>query len=297
MIVYYQSINNLVMKRLNNKLTIFGSAFKYGQPYDGVELTPAIMSAMGLAKNLVMAGNKVRHYGMMYPKIKETTLRTTGLFCANLARKVYLERKDDRRIINIGGDHTVSIGSINGVLEHDPDTIVIILDWHNDMNSHGPLHRIPFAFLTGSADTHDLSKSKYLKPKLKHNQMAYIGIMKHYRDNMPSIEGITCRTADFVEQYGGGAAVEFVLDRLDPLKQKPIFVSLDMTVVDLMHNVESLPYHSISTNQTLEIMDALRKTKRIIGMDMVEINASFDKKNKAIKFGMQCIERLFTQKD
>ena len=64
---------------MNNKLSVFGSAFKYGQTKDGVQLAPSVLSKMGLSKKLSNLGNKVKHFGSLYPKDKDNNLRTVGL--------------------------------------------------------------------------------------------------------------------------------------------------------------------------------------------------------------------------
>ena len=72
------------------------------------------------------------------------------------------------KIINIGGDHSVAIGSINGILEHNPNTAILWIDAHADINTlesstTGNIHGMPVAFLSGLEDYKKLGDFSILK--------------------------------------------------------------------------------------------------------------------------------------
>ena len=287
---------------MSNKLTIFGSAFKYGQAIDGVQKAPSLISSLGISNKLITLGNKVRHYGIIHPELRDTPGRTLGLYAANLARKVYQERVDGRRILNIGGDHTVAIGSINGILEHDPSTIVLYIDAKPDLNilaSGLDLNHMVVSFLTGR-ENYQISQSKYLRPKLNLKNMAFIGVRDMCKCTTRTLESNNALywCSDFINRSCGKTIINHTLDQLDPHQTRPIHVSLDMNVFGKEHapGCGTLVKGNVNPNDVFSMLDTLRMTKRVVGMDVVEVNPLLDPSGKTVKLAMSCMERLFDNK-
>ncbi len=290
------------MQRLTNKLTIFGSAFRYGQQKAGVELAPSLMSTLGISRNLIKEGNKVKHFGMNYPLLKESVERTVGFYNQRLAKKVYRERRAGRKIINIGGDNSTSIGTINGVLKHDPNAIVIWVDAHPDINTQGSspsgnMHGMPVAYLTGLEDPFSISRSPILKPKLDYNRLAYIGI----RDldpferyiieeknilNYPRREFLNDNIYDILDD---------MMERMDPRGEKPIHLMFDIDAVDPFF----APGTGTPVDNGLHVADAfgmceyLAETRRVVSMDMVEVNPELDRDGMTTDLAMQLVKKTF----
>ena len=301
--MHYVTNSSSIMRlvKQTNKLTIFGSAFRFGQLKDGVQKAPGVMSKAGISEKLINVGNKVRHYGMIYPDMRETPERTVGLYTANLARKVFQERESGRKIVNIGGDHSVAIGSINGVLEHDPDTIVIWIDAHADINTmisspSGQFHGMPLAFLTGLDSPRKLSQSRYLIPKLGFDSLALIGIrdLDQFERNVVIGNQIANYSSEDVKRDASGV-IERAVARLDPDAKRPIYVSFDIDVFDpeVAKGTGTLARNGIRLVNAYDILDYLRDTGRVIGMDMVEVNPELDRTGVTTMMAMACIERLF----
>ena len=110
-----------------NGISIFGSAFKYGQRLNGVDKAPLVLKQLGLIDVIKKQGYDV-NYNIYYPRKKDLKIIADDYY-TELAKNIYKERKRGNKIINIGGDHSVAIGSINEVLKFDPDTIII---WYDD---------------------------------------------------------------------------------------------------------------------------------------------------------------------
>ena len=81
--------------------------------------------------------------------------------------------------------------------------------------------------------------------------------------------------------------LKYTLNKLDPTGIKPIYVSFDIGIIG---------NDNLEENEALTMLDYLNSTKRVIGMDMVEVNPTLDKSGKTVKLAMNCIERLFYNK-
>jgi arginase len=80
--------------------------------------------------------------------------------------------------LTIGGDHSIGVGSVLSSLQHNPDTCVIWIDAHPDINtmitsSSKNVHGMPLSFLTGLENSWKWVNNK---PILKFNNLCYFGI-------------------------------------------------------------------------------------------------------------------------
>ena len=90
------------------RISIFGSAFKCGQRLNGVDKAPYRLKELGLVETVEKCGYRVDNYDIYYPTKKRDKLRTLGHYSAEMAKRIYKQRKKGNKIINIGGDHSVA---------------------------------------------------------------------------------------------------------------------------------------------------------------------------------------------
>jgi arginase len=104
-----------------------------------------------------------------------------AIFQANLAlRQLVLQSlKMNTKTLNIGGDHTMGMGTVSAFLEcfADKEKIVIWIDAHADVNTReasesGHYHGMPVAFLLGL----DKDEQFPIKVLLKPEQLIYVGL-------------------------------------------------------------------------------------------------------------------------
>lgn len=277
------------------RVSIFGSAFKYGQCLNGVDKAPYKLKELGLGKIMEKHGYFIDNYDICYPN-NDNIID----YSIKMAKKINDKRKTGNIIINIGGDHSVAIGSVNGVLSADPETVVIWVDAHGDINTRessitGNIHGMPVAYLTG-LDNH-LSESKYLNPKLSFDSIAYIGIrdLDPYEEMVIDKSGILNYTSEDIKTIGIPDIMNRTINYLDPKNNKPIHLSFDIDALDPL----DAPGTGVKVNDGISVSDAhgicdyLNKTGRVIAMDMVEVNPELDKDDKTSKLALSLIETVF----
>jgi arginase len=91
--------------------------------------------------------------------------RSVSAVNQHLAQKVYAEAAQGRMVLNLGGDHSIAIGTISGTARAIRERLgrevaVIWVDAHADINTpessdSGNIHGMPVAFLTGLAKEAD----------------------------------------------------------------------------------------------------------------------------------------------
>ena len=136
---------------------------RLGQPLYGVEQTPKLLRGFLNKEN--------RFYN-----IKSTTKLDENLF--NLYSQ--LHNMDEKRIV-LGGDHSMSIATVADSLNRNPNTKVLWIDAHADMNTPESsvsknVHGMCLAFLTGLATQRELLNYTFIKNKLDFRNLMYIGL-------------------------------------------------------------------------------------------------------------------------
>src|SRR5699024_8484345 len=124
-----------------------GASTCFGQPKLGVDFGPDAIRYAGLAKALEIQGMNVEDKGNITGQYKvDPTLHSAkeemGLlnfeqvkdFSTELAEEVESSVKLGRFPLILGGDHSLSIGSIAGISPHYENLGVIWYDEHGDIN-------------------------------------------------------------------------------------------------------------------------------------------------------------------
>lgn len=247
-----------------------------GQRKDGVEQGPDILWDQGLAAAF-------RKCGIVLEVGKEVSDHEQGHLpaLADLANVIEDTLRRSRRVITLGGDHSIALGTIEGVLRVHPDARIIYVDAHGDINTpetspSGNLHGMPLAAHLGLFSPREVPGIGFVGARLQPNQLAFIGV----RDLDPAEatfiddRSIPCYSAADVAEFGMKAVIRQVINEIDPDGDYPLYVSFDVDSVDpLIAPATGVPVPGGLRTADLDLLGTwLRKTKRLIGIDLAEVN-------------------------
>ncbi len=159
----------------NTKFTLIGAPVDSGMKQPGCLMGPDAYRVAGLADMLRNLGHEVSDIGNVSPRpqapvphrnpsvhhLAETVAWTNALSPATPA---------DGFPIFMGGDHSLSLGSIHGVARHATRPLFVLwLDAHPDFHTpdttnSGNLHGTPLAYLTGQPGFEAFPPSPLLNP-------------------------------------------------------------------------------------------------------------------------------------
>jgi arginase len=294
---------------LGRQVSILGVPLGFGQSMAGVDLGPSAIRVAGLADRISQLGYEVldlddleierpRSRPAAGEKLKY--LAEIHDACERLAAAV--ERIVDAGVmpITIGGDHSIAIGSIAGVVKafrkRKEALGLIYFDAHADMNTtettpSGNIHGMPLAALLGYGAP-ELVNVAGFAPKLDPKMCAHVGA----RDIDPGerelirrlgMRFFTMREIDerglnvcmdeaiaIAKQGSAGYCVTFDVDALDP-RDAP--------------GSGTLVRGGLSYRESHLAMEKIAEAGGMRSLEVVEINTALDVNNRTAELGVELI--------
>jgi arginase len=208
-----------------------------GQPHRGVAYGyTAVLSRIGKLENAEIAYNDCRQDDHF-----DDPIHGSYVIGHHIDELIESHPIENPICLSIGGDHTISFGTLMSSLRRDPDIRLIWIDAHSDINSpetsmSGNCHGMPVSYILGLSRHSGIDPDiPYLKPE----NLIYIGL----RSIDPAEEDILKNLEDqgmirFSSDYVRDNSIEEVIDILETRflssdGSKPnIHISLDIDSID-----------------------------------------------------------------
>ena len=290
-------------------VSILGVPLSYGQSKGGVHLGPAAIRVAGLAQRITSLGYEVNDRGDLpvqrshsLPGFEEKLKYLNEIYdaCNLLATQTEQIADSGDLPVTIGGDHSIAIGSLSGVVKsfrkRDQRLGLVYLDAHADMNTpdttpSGNIHGMPLAVLLGYGAP-ELVNLGGFSPKFDPKLCAHVGA----RDLDPGerqlirklgLRFFTMREIDerglatcmdealaIAQQGSGGYAVTFDVDVLDP-GDAP--------------GSGTLVRGGLSYREAHLAMEKISEAGDMRSLEVVEINTALDVNNRTAELGVELI--------
>jgi len=187
----------------------------------------------------------------------------------------------------------VGTGTVAGMLAARPDTGVVWVDAHSDINTpltsqSGNMHGMPIALLMKLQGTQGLPGFDWLDdvPPLRPEQVAYVGLRDLDEGERVALrelrsEGMFVSTMQDVDAVGVGKVMERALVSLG--EHRPLHLSYDIDALDpaVAPATGTVVRGGLSFREGNYIAEALAETGRLASMDMVEVNHALGERSKA----------------
>ena len=294
---------------LGRMVSILGVPLHYGQSMGGVHLGPAAMRVAKLAERIASLGYDVNDRGDLpierthsLPGFDEKLKYLPEIYEAMVRLAAQTESITDAGEfpITLGGDHSIAIGSLSGVVKafrkRDQRLGLIYFDAHADMNTpdttpSGHIHGMPLAVLLGHGAP-ELVNVGGFSPKFDPKLCAHVGArdldpgerelirrlgMRFFTMREIDERGLaTCmREAIAIAGQGsGGYAVTFDVDVLDP-GDAP--------------GSGTLVRGGLSYREAHLAMEMIAEAGAMRSLEVVEINTALDVNNRTAELGVQLI--------
>ncbi len=269
------------------KIKFLGVPFSFGQPHAGVALSPDACRDQDLLQDLqniaptIDLGNidfsREQNFVSHSGDIKNEMASSLG--CQKISQAIADENLHESFLLNVGGDHGMGLGSVHGILEHSPESVVVWADAHGDINPptsspSGNFHGMPLAFLIEGLKHH--TRFSWLKNKLSPKKLIYFGPRDLDEKEQEIISDLSIQyiSSEDINRQGTSALLEEALKAADPQGNCPIHLSFDVDVCDADDVVATGTRVNAGPDlkEVFKLGPELAETGRLRSMDIVELN-------------------------
>jgi arginase len=288
---------------------IYGVPIDLGAGRRGVDMGPTALRIAGVAARLAALGCEVRDQGNIPVPLPETMgaasrearyVREIAEVCGALYAQVQSSLASGRLALSLGGDHSLAAGSVAGsaaaMRRNGRPLALLWVDAHGDMNTpesspSGNVHGMPLACLLGKGPG-ELSGIGGFFPKVDPARCAVIGLrnLDEREKGIVRDSGVAAYTMNTIDRRGLAAVMDEALGRLCE-GDAAVHVSFDMDGVDpsVSPGVGTPVRGGFSYREAHLIMEMVADTRRLIALDMVELNPILDDRNSTAVLGCELI--------
>jgi arginase len=296
---------------ISRTASLIGAPTDVGAGDRGASMGPEALRVAGLYGALTGCGLKVVDCGNVsgppnpgsqaiggYRNLNEVTAWNREVYGA-----VYREICADRLPILLGGDHSLSIGSISAIARHCREAQrplrVIWLDAHADFNTRtlspsGSLHGMPVACLCGFGPP-ELLRIDSVTPAIKPQWVRQVGIRSVDPGERRFVHEQQLAVYDMriIDEMGVRRAMELALE--DMHADTHLHVSFDVDFLDpeIAPGVGTTVAGGMSYREAQLCMEMIADTGRMGSLDIMELNPALDVRNKTAALAVDLVESLF----
>ncbi len=290
-------------------IVVLGFPMDLGAGRRGVDMGPSAMRIAGLRERLEALGYEVQDWGDLPIQVAEVQaiedpraryLPEIARATEELAYRVHTVLESGKMPLVLGGDHSMSIGSIAGIArycqEHQKTFGVIWIDAHPDMNTpettpSGNIHGMPLAVSLGYGAA-QLTQLLDFSPKVDPANVVLVGIRSIDPGEKELIRTLRIRTYTMYEIDRDGIfkvatdAIDYLINRVDFLH-----ISFDLDSVDpsVAPGVGTPVPGGLSYREAHFLMERLAETRKVHSLEVVEVNPILDVHNQSAEFAVGAV--------
>ena len=217
---------------------------------------------------------------------------------------VFAELRQDRLPILLGGDHSLSIGSISAVArrcrEQGRKLRVLWLDAHADFNTSelspsGNIHGMPLACLCGFGPGELVELGGATGPTITPACVRQVGVRSVDAGEKRFVHEQRLEVFDmrYIDEMGMRQTMEHALSGLDNDTHLHVSFDVDFLDPDIAPGVGTTVAGGPTYREAQLCMEMIADTRRLGSLDIVELNPAFDVRNKTAALAVDLVESLF----
>jgi arginase len=315
------SVKALQLRELwlrEKRVALLGVPLELGASRPGAGLGPPALRAAGLCEVLTQRGMNVDDYGDIAPDhlhgpddgpdetppSKTHHYRDIAAWTRLLSAQAYSVACSGARPIFLGGDHSLSMGSVNGMArywrEQGRELFVLWLDAHADYNTPvtsptGNMHGMSAAFLCGEPGLDHLLGDEP-RVSIRCDQLSLLGTrsIDPQERKLLRNRGISVFDMHDIAKSGVAILVKQVIDRVKAYNGV-LHVSLDVDFLDpsVAPGVGTTVSGGVSYSQAQMVMRLLCEAALVGSLDIVELNPLLDEHGNTARIMTELAGALF----
>lgn len=291
-------------------IRIYGVPMDLGQQRRGVDMGPSALRYAGLQTRLQQIGHTVADSGNIHVPVYESlagqnanarahNIGAIAQVCGLAYERMVETLAQGEFALFLGGDHSMSLGTVSGALAHDERVGVLWIDAHGDFNTpettpSGNVHGMVVAALMGLCPP----PLRFGPRLLAAQRIAYIGIRDLDVEEKRALAGhdVGMYTMRDIDEDGMASVVQQALSGLGDVRR--LHISLDMDSLDpsLAPGVGTPVPGGLTYREAHLLMEMLADDGRVRSLDIVEVNPVLDTNNTTSKVAVDLAASLLGQR-
>lgn len=285
------------------QIDIIGVPIDLGADRRGVDMGPSAIRYSQLQQKLEELGYDVKDEGNIEVPIAEmckiTNPKLKYMDCIipmfrRVAGAVSTSMQAGHFPLVLGGDHSLSIGSVRGAAKNRK-LGVIWLDAHADFNTDkttpsGNIHGMSLAVLCGLGDKSLVQLWDETIPVIDPKKIAIIGARDLDSGEKANLKeaGAMVMGMEQIDRFGMVTVIEKAIEHISR-DVDGIYLSLDLDALDPQHapGVGTPVPAGLTQREAHLACEMIAETNKLIGMDVVEVNPILDVHNQTAKLAVE----------
>ncbi len=295
---------------------MLGAPVEVGASQRGTLMGPAALRTAGLTALLESLGFAVEDHGDLSvadlvltdeePPANTKHYREISAWIRALSARAYGLAHSGAIPLFLGGDHSLSMGSVNGVARHwreqDRELFVLWLDAHADYNTPattitGNMHGMSGAFLCGEPGLDSLLGNEP-RASIKPDQLALFGVRSIDKLERDLVRERPIAMADMrqIDEFGVGVLIRQVIDKVKA-RNGVLHVSFDVDFLDpdVAPGVGTTVPGGATYREAHLVMELLNDSGLVRSLDIVELNPFLDERGRTARLAIELVGSLFGQ--
>ena len=232
--------------------------------------------------------------------------REIGAWIRAVSARAYTLARSGAVPVFLGGDHSLSMGSVNGVARHwheqGREVFVLWLDAHADYNTpattiSGHMHGMVAGFLCGEPGLDRLLGDEP-RASIKPSQLDLFGTRSIDPLEKDLVRERKVAVADMrqIDEFGVGVLIRRVIERVKA-RDGVLHVSFDVDFLDpdLAPGVGTIVPGGATYREAHLVMELLHDSGLVRAVDIVELNPFLDERGRTARVATELVGSLFGQ--
>jgi arginase len=297
-------------------IALLGAPIDMGASQRGTLMGPAALRTAGLLAVLESLGFAVTDYGDLsvagmtnlkdLPPDNANHYREIQRWTRALSRRGYEVARSGHLPIFLGGDHSLSMGSVNAMArywqEQGRELFVLWLDAHADYNTPATtltanMHGMAASFLCGEEGLDGLLGDEP-RASLSPDRLELFGTRSIDRLEKDLLRARQVNVADMrqIDEFGVGILIRRVIDKVRA-SNGVLHVSFDVDFLDpdVAPGVGTTVPGGATYREAHLVMEMLHDSALVRSVDIVELNPFLDERGRTARTAVELIGSLFGQ--
>jgi len=297
-------------------IAVLGAPIDMGASQRGTLMGPAALRTAGLLTLLESLGFEVTDHGDLSiagmtdrtdaPPANANHYRDIQRWTRALSRQGYELARSGSIPIFLGGDHSLSMGSVNAMARHwqqmGRELFVLWLDAHADYNTPATtltanMHGMAASFLCGETGLDHLLGDEP-RASIDPDHLELFGTRSIDKLEKELLRERRINVADMraIDEFGVGVLIRRVIDKVRS-RDGVLHVSFDVDFLDpdVAPGVGTTVPGGATYREAHLVMEMLHDSGLVRSVDIVELNPFLDERGRTVRTAVELIGSLFGQ--